>query len=227
MTTALDLIKSAMRKAGVTSKGETPSAEETGDALASLNAMLESWATDGLAVPSRTTDTLVLTAGTGTYTIGSGGAINTVRPAQIISAFTRSGTEDTPLTIITDDDYAAIATKSDTGTPEFLNYSNAYPLGTINLYPVPSAADTLYLLSEKKLTSYSLTDAVALQEGWERAIVYNLAVEIAPEYGVAIPQETAAIAATSLANIKKAVARQRPLDAQPTANTRNIFIGYR
>lgn len=216
-----------MRKAGVLSKAETPPADEVADALASLNAMLSSWATEGLAVPSRTTDSLVLTAGTGTYTIGTGGTINTVRPVYIVSAYTRSGTVDTPLQIITDDDYAAIDTKSDTGTPELLNYTNAYPLGTINLYPVPSAADTLYLISEKKLAAYALTDTVALPEGWERAIVYNLAVEIAPEYGVAIPQEAAAIAAISLANIKTAVARNRPLDAQPTSNSRNIFIGYR
>lgn len=48
MTTARDLITMSLRSIGVLHSGETPSAEEANDGLATLNQMLNSWLYEGI-----------------------------------------------------------------------------------------------------------------------------------------------------------------------------------
>jgi hypothetical protein len=61
--------------------------------LGKLNAMLESWSLDRRMCYSVTQESFALTASTGTYTIGSGGAFNTARPTKILNAFVRDSCE--------------------------------------------------------------------------------------------------------------------------------------
>lgn len=226
MSTALDLIKSAMRKVGVLTKTESPTSDEAVDALATLNAMLDSWANDSVNVPYRTLESFTLTAGTANYTIGTGGAFNTTKPILIKSAYLRDGTTDSPIDIISDEEYSLISQKATQGDPDRLNFSNAYPLATIRLYPVPSSAYTLYVLSEKIIGNYSLSTTVSLPPGWERAIVYQLAVELAPEYGQAVSNEVAAIALDSMSKIRRTIAKNRSLDTPTDGIEFNIYTGY-
>ena len=48
MTTARDLVTMSLRTLGVLHSGETPSAEEANDGLATLNQMLNSWLYEGI-----------------------------------------------------------------------------------------------------------------------------------------------------------------------------------
>lgn len=226
MTTALDLIKSAMKKAGILTKTEPPSADEAKDGLSSLNAMLDSWANESLNVPYRTLESFTLLSGAANYTIGTGGDFNTSRPVSIVSAYIRDGDTDYPLTIISDEAYMSFSDKSTEGIPECINFNNAFPLATIRLYPVPQASYQIHLLTEKTIGNYSLSSTVSLPPGWERAIVHQLAVEIAPEYGVQIPEEVAVIAVQSMSNIRRAVAKNRPIDTPMGGGSGDIFSGY-
>lgn len=226
MTTGLDLVKSVMKKAGVLTKTESPSSDEAVDCLEAINDLLDSWANDGLYVPSRTLEGFPLSANVATYTIGSGGTFNTVKPVAIISSYVRDGTTDNEVIIITDEEYAALSQKATTGIPEKLNFTNAYPLSTIRLYPVPAAAYTIYLLSEKQATALTLSGTVYLPVGWKRALTYNAAIEIAPEYGQSAPQETVAIAADSINKIRLSIARNRKLDKPTEVGEFDILTGY-
>lgn len=78
------------------------------------------------------------------------------------------------------------------------------PLEVIKVWPVPSAQTALCLYSQKPLIDYdALVTEIELPPGYERAIRYNLACEIAPEFGRQIPAEVKETAIQSKANIKR------------------------
>jgi hypothetical protein len=227
MTTALGIITSAMRKAGVLVKGEVPVADEASDALVMLNDLLASISNDANAVYARTTESFTLSGGVGSYTIGSGATFNTARPVRIVASYVRTGTIDYPLSVVSDQQYATIPIKNIGGIPEFLNYSNGFPQATINLYPFPSTAYQLFIVSEKPLTSFALSDTVSLPPGWRRMLINNLAVELAPEYGQPVSPDLAKLAADSKAEIRAAIMVAKPMQwTSGLGQEGNIFSGW-
>jgi hypothetical protein len=212
-TTALDIITGAAKLLGVVFKSEALSADEANDGLIVLNDMLASWSNEDLLTYTFLDESFPLVAGTASYTIGSGQTFNTVRPINIVTAYVRVGTIDYPLEIIPSEVYELqIQSKSiQSSIPQFLTYDNSYPAGTIKLYPVPSQVITLTLHSNKPLTSFAaLTTTFDLPPGWARAIKYNLALELAPQYGVEIPPSVPPLAKQSMGAIKMATAANLP-----------------
>lgn len=184
-TSALDIITGAAKLIGVVFKSEVLSDDEANDGLVVLNDMLDSWSNEELTTFAYTLESFSLTGAT-SYTIGSGGNFNTSRPINIVTAVVRIATIDYPLKSITQEEYQQqIALKSITSPiPQFIAYDNAYPLGTINLFPVATSGSTLRMLSNKPLANLSaLTSTVDLPPGWKKALKYNLAVDLAPQYG--------------------------------------------
>ena len=217
-----------MQKVGILFKTEQPSADEINDGLGSLNAMLSSWSNESMLISARTISSFPLVGGTGEYLIGAGQTFNAVRPNYIVESYVRIATIDYALTSISDEAYAVqIGLKSQQGIPEFINYNNAYPYSTIKLWPVPAANYTLYLLTENPLTTFALDDDVILPNGWEQALIYNLAVILAPEYGSQVDQMTMKIAGDSKAAIKMAIMKTRTMDAEWAGGaTGNIYNGW-
>ncbi len=227
MTTALDIITSAMRKIGVLTKTETPAADESADALQTLNDLLGSWSNDSLPIYARTLENFTLSANTSAYTIGNSATFDTASPVAIISAYIRDGGYDYGVDIISDQDYAALENKTQTGRPFVLSYNNDYPAGTLKFYYTPNQAYNFYILSEKQLTSITALDSVlSLPAGWNRALIYNLAIDLAPEYGQAVTPEIAGIAGQSLSAIKNQVRRARGVDVPSSPFEGNIFTGW-
>ena len=215
MATAQTIINRAMRLIGALESGESPSADETTDVLAALNAMLDSWRNDSLVVYQIADLTHTLAPGEGAYTIGASGDINQTRPNKIESARVTLNSLDYPVTVIGKSSYDALHDKTTQGTPDALYYDPAYPLGTILLNPVPDAAYTLTIGVLSPLGSLATAGAsVALPAGYERALAYNLAIEIAPEFQLSASAEVAKIAAESLASIKRTNSAARPIVAR-------------
>jgi hypothetical protein len=205
MTTAGDLINRAAKVAGLTFKGESLSADEAAEALATMNAMLDHWSNDDFITFSRVRESFTTTGGVAAYTMGVGGMFNTARPIDITAMFIRIGTIDYPIEQTSNYEYETeIPNKSlPSPIPRYFNYSNEYPLTTITLYPVPSAAYSLFIISNKPLGTYtSLTDTVSLPVGVERAIVYNLANELSIIYGQPTNPSVMQIAKETLGGIK-------------------------
>lgn len=216
MTTGRDIVTKALQKLGVLVKSESAAADEAIDGQSALNAMVSSWANDALLIPAKISENFPLTAGVAEYTIGSGQTFNTVRPVFITEAHIRIGLTDYSLTPINDESYAAIPSKGDLGVSDCFNYMTGYPVGKIRLYPTPSISAIIYLQSEKALSAFMLDSDVTLPEGWERALVFNLAMDLAPDYGSAVNPTslnlTAGIARESKAAIKTATLRNRTMD---------------
>lgn len=216
--TARQLIVKSMQKIGLLTKTEQPSADEVNDALYSLNALLDSWSNESMLIVARAWENFPLIGGVGLYTIGTGQTFNTVRPTFINDAYVIVQSTTTPsyqLTVVQDETYFDTTLKTQQGIPFELNYDNGYPIGNIRIYFVPDQAYMLYMLSEKPLTSFANLDQLtSLPPGWEEALIYNLALRLAPEYGQVADQRTVQIAIDSLTNVKTAIRRNRTMDVE-------------
>lgn len=218
VTTALNIIEGAGRLIGVIRKSEAMSADEAADGLVALNDMMASWSNNSLVVYNRVSESFTLVSGTAAYLIGASQTWNTVKPIKIIEAYVRENTTDYPLQIISDDEYHAIQDKATTSNvPEYLMYNNAHPYGTITFWQTPSAANTVRLLSEKVLTAFAATSTtVDLPAGWNKALKYNLAIALAPEYGVQVDPLVLRGAKEAKDDIKNAINRNRSMGFKPT-----------
>ncbi len=201
-----DLIASAMRKLGLLESGGVPTSAESADALEALQVMLRSWASEKINVFSSVHETHTLVAGTSSYTWGVGGAINTLRPNQVIGVSILDGSGIThPVDIISEGQYRNISTKTTISRPNSLFAQYAFPYITLYLYPVPDTAETLNLDSLKPFTETSsftaTTDTIQVPVNYEEPIIYNLAIRIASEFGKEIPREVVEIARKSFNRI--------------------------
>lgn len=188
-STALDLVTAALQDLGVLTEGETPPGAGSSFALDTLNAMIDGWKAERLMVPSVTRSTVAITASDGTYTIGPTGDIVVVRPMFIEAVRYSDSTPDPdyeyPLSSLTEQGYAALPMKAQTSTnPSAYYYNPTYPNGTINLFPIPTSSTlTLVVYHGTAITVFStLATSFSLPPAYERMIVKNLALELAPSY---------------------------------------------
>lgn len=207
MATAADLIRGAFRVLGVLASEESPAAQEESDALSALNDMIDSWAAERLNLWATLRSTHTLTVGLNPHTIGSGGTFSTTRPVRIDRASiipTTATASELPLNILSDAEWQATQGKTSSGTPVSLWVESAYSLLKLWLNPIPSAADTLVLYTWQQIGRFAATSTtVDLPPGYSRALRYNLAAELAPEYGVALSAEAARIAQESKDALKR------------------------
>jgi len=204
MTTALDLITRSMKLAGVLGSNETPKTNEANDGLNSLNDMLASWSTDVTYVYSVQQQTFPLVTGQAAYTFGPGGNFP-IRPSIIDSAFIRMNNIDYPLMKIESSDYANIAFKGKANFPQYFFYNQGFPQSTMTIWGTPSIVPAdLFVNSWTRLDQFAnLTTDITFPPGYQRAIIYNLAIELAPLYGMPISAEVAKIATDAAAKIRE------------------------
>lgn len=230
MTTAIGLITRAMRLARVIGKGEAPDDDEAADGLVALNSMMDSFSIERLNVYYIVEETLTLVAGTATYTMGSGGDLNTTRPTRIEdSCFIRYTNTDTPLELLNFEGYAAIVDKTtQSNIPCYLFVDMQNPLVSLTFWPVPSSTTAVpHIFSWKQLQQFStLTDVLALPPGYEEMIAYNLAVRWAgPEFGQDIPPSVERMAIQSKASIKRINAPSPIMRSEAGLMTRRWPLG--
>jgi hypothetical protein len=218
-STSLDIIKKSLQKIGVLAEGEEATAPQANDALDALNNMLDSWAARSLLTTAQIRESFTLTADKRTYTIGSGGDFDTSKPFEIASAFVRdSNNIDYGIDVVgreVYDSYTSKALTTYTTRPTNLFYDpgatqQATQLGTIYIYPTPDGTTTytLFLESEKPFTQFTdLTSTITFPPSYKRAMIYNLAIEIAPDYGRPITPSVSSLAHESMRIIENVNAR--------------------
>ncbi len=187
MATAADLIRRSLKLLGILAAGESASSEDLADGLVELNHLLATWANERLMVHGVRRTTQTLTASLSPHTIGSAGTFNTTRPLRVDGAgvIAASGTQEIPLQILTDAEYRAISSKTQTGeVPDSLWIEWAAPLAKIWLHPVPTTAATLVLYTWSRITAFASSDTISLPDGYENALAHGLAIQWAPMFGV-------------------------------------------
>ena len=206
MATALSMISRAMRLAQVHTKGETLDSDEEQDGLTALNAMLDSWQVDRLFVYQIQQETFTWAVSQQTRTVGPAGNFVTTLPARVADdCVFRVNDIDYPVALINVDAWSNIPDKTTTNSfPWWLYVEYGAALVTLYAYPIPNASLTFLLKSYKQLQTFSsLTTALALPPGYQRAIEYSLAEEFGPEFGATIDPGVRQIAAAARRIIKR------------------------
>jgi len=208
MTTAGQQINGALRLLGVLAEGETPSAETSQDALSALNQMIDSWNTERLAVYATQDQVLTWPAGQRIRTLGPTGDLVGARPILVDdSTFFRDALTNVSygIKLINQQQYNGIAVKTVTSTyPQVMFVNMTYPDIELYVYPVPFRDLEFHFISVEPLTEpANLATTLAFPPGYLRAFRYNLACEMAPEFGVEPSPQVQRIALASKRNLKR------------------------
>lgn len=209
---------------GALEAGEDPEASEADDGLITLNALLDSLWNRKIFVFQIQTESFSWTSGNASRTIGSGGDFSTTRPLKLEGAYQTTNSIDTPIEIVTEEQYRAIPDKTTTSDlMQRLYYEASMSTGTLYGWPVPASTATIKLRSRKLLQSFSgLSVDVALPPGYLRMLHWNLALDLEPEYPVhdaALMQRIKSRAKDALDAIKEV--NHRP----PHAEVETAYLG--
>jgi hypothetical protein len=207
-TTAGDQINGALRLLGVLAEGETPSAAMSQDALGSLNQMIDSWNTERLSVFSTQDQVFTWPSGEIIRTLGPSGNFVGLRPVLLDEAtyYRDPGTNVSfGIKFINQQQYNGIAVKTVTSTyPQVIFVNNTYPDFTMSIYPRPTRDLEWHFVSVQEITQpATLVTSLAFPPGYLRAFKYNLAMEIAPEYGIEPSPQVKRISMSSKRNLKR------------------------
>lgn len=206
--TAGDQINRALRLLGVLAEGETPSAATSQDALTALNQMTDSWNTERLSIFNTQDQTFLWPAGEIQQHLGPSGDFVGNRPVLLDDAtyFRDPGTNVSfGIKFINQQQYDGIAVKTVTSTyPQVMWINMEYPNIQMTIYPRPTRILEWHFISvEELLNPATLVTNLLFPPGYLRAFTYNLAMEIAPEFGVEPSPQVQRIAMTSKRNLKR------------------------
>lgn len=208
MTTAQDLINSAYRLVVELSEGETPSTQASTDMLAVLNTLLDGWSAERLAVFATQDQQFTWTATSISNTLGPSGTFVGNRPVVLDDAtyFKDPSTGISyGLKIINQQQYDGIAVKTVTSTyPQVIFCNDKFPNMEMFVYPVPTKDLEFHFISVQELSEpATLSTVITFPPGYLRALKYNLAKEIAAEFGTSLRPEVAQIALEAKRAIKR------------------------
>lgn len=208
MTTAAELIDGSLRLLGVLAEGEQPSVAVMQDSIMAMNQMIQSWDTERLSVFSTQDQIFTWPAYTMSRTIGPTGDFVGNRPIEIDDATyfkDPSSGLSFGVKLINQQQYDGIAFKTVTSTyPQVMWVNNTFPDMELTVYPVPIKALEWHIISVETLTEVSsVATDLYFPPGYLRAFRYNLACELAPEFGVEPSPQVQRIAMSSKRNIKR------------------------
>ena len=212
MATAYDIIRSALRLVGVYAAGEPLQIDDANDGLTVFQDMVNSWNTERLAIFTTRIDDFPFILGQQAYTLGTGGDFNIPRPAAIdaMSAILLTN-PDNPVEIPIDmysvsDWQTQIPIKTvNSSWPQICYDDGGFPLRTLNFWPIPiTQPNSCRIYSWQALAEpAALNTVINFPPGYAKAFRYNLAVDLAAEFGVAqVPPVVLAQAISSLAMVK-------------------------
>ena len=205
--TAGDQINRALRLIGMLAEGELPSTETANDCLTALNQMIDSWNTERLSTFVTQDQVYTWPAGFISRTLGPSGDFVGNRPILMDDAtyYKAPNGVSYGIKFINQQQYDGIAVKTVTSTyPQVCWVNMGFPDITLTVYPKPTQDLEWHMISVEELDRPAdLTTVMYYPPGYLRAFTYNLAMEIAPEFGVEPSPQVQRIAMTSKRDLKR------------------------
>jgi hypothetical protein len=205
--TAGDQINRALRLLGILAEGETPSAAMSQDALMAMQQMIESWNTERLSVFCTQEQVFTWPSGLISRTLGPTGNFVGLRPILLEDStyFRAPNNVSYGIKFINQQQYNGIAVKTVTSTyPQVIFVNMTFPDVEMFVYPRPTQDLEWHFVSVEELSNpATLATNLFFPPGYLRAFAYNLAMEIAPEFGVEPSPQVQRIAMTSKRNLKR------------------------
>lgn len=170
------------RLLGILRPGQGANTDTVADLFTGLNQMIDGWNAERLMIPSMTRTEFALVAGQEDYTLGPSGADWTLsRPSRVDSASLLSSagaaTEMPFDGLLTIDEYRI----GKSGV--YVNMT--YPRIQITVRPAPAAGQYLAIYTWASLAQFADgTTSYTLPPGYEEAIKFNLAHQMAPSYKI-------------------------------------------
>lgn len=205
-------------------------------ALRECNTMLDEWSNDTLTCIANLEQNLQLQIGKQQYTVGSGGDLNGPRPLQIRTGPGAAYLMDSnniryQVNVIEQDQWNQIGLLTVTSQlPDTLFYDPQFPLGLLNVFPLPLAAYNLYFDSRIQFADIAgLATQFSLPPGFMSAIKNNLVIRLWPFYKTGDPTPLLiGLATDSLAKVKRTNIRQSPsqYDAAVVSKAKSSYNIY-
>jgi hypothetical protein len=198
------IISLALRKLGVLEIGDVPDAETINNAAMSLNLLIKQLSTEGLKLWKNSELIIPLITNQTTYILGGStsalmyDSLNptvaiTDRPLKVIQGFYRNITVtpyiDIPVMVVSKQEYNVLGSKFSTGTANTIFYDTKKLNGVLYVYLTPdvNASTNMELHIVAQLPLNDLSSALDIPDfpnEWMNCLVWNLADQLALEYGV-------------------------------------------
>lgn len=179
------IIKDALIDCGGLEDDETPTSEQTEHTRRLLNRLCKAWSVKGLKAWCWNEVTLTLVAGTNSYTIGPSGDLTTERPLLVKNPRRVISSEETPIRIVSRQEYFEQPGKDDQGKPVMIYYDPQLTNGVLYVWPAPDAADSIKFSIKQYIEDFDAsTNTPYFPPEWTHALVKNLAFNLCPRYEV-------------------------------------------
>lgn len=182
-----DIITEALQICGAIGDGETPTADQLTSCSRTLNMLIKAWQADGLQLFRRKTYTITPTAGTASYSFGSGGDVSEV-PTRVLTVFKRdTDNNDTPLTPMSYMEYQDLSSKSQQSQPTSYYFEYLGSTAKLFIWPTYSASptDTLYVMASRPIYDFdAASDDADVPNYYMLALSWGLAFALTTKYGV-------------------------------------------
>ena len=193
-STGLQLITRGLAEIGYLAAGEVPLASEQQDAQAIVKRMVDARGAERLLIHRLLRTATTLTSGTRDYSIGTGGAINIVRPtwlerAAYIQDSSVTDPIEIPIEVFTDQRWASVRLKTfDAGDLQGVYYDTRFDSnnrGLLSTYPTINASNRqLVTYTPEAVTGFdSLSTTYTFPAGYEDLFHYELSYRLQRPFG--------------------------------------------
>lgn len=205
------IIVSAFNDLQIYAPGETVNPVDMARGFETANMMLDTWSNEYLMCYAELEQALPLVPGISQYTLGPGGTLP-FRPLKINTGPGTAYVQDTNgnnygVNSVSREVWNLIGNRviSNSNFPDTIFYDAQFPVGFLNVFPVPNISYTLYFDSFQELSAFPGIDVdINFPRGYSEALFRNLAIALEPAYPTArLSRNTVDLAAKSKANIKR------------------------